>query len=129
MLFFCLRLQYGLLWHFQCFCALCHMRTWYYLYGTLRKGEKASLGQNPTQPQGLRRPTPGLVHRHHQHGGLAGECWIRDLHASVQGPGSRGGRSSVPVRQTAWGSHWQPPRTICQMQPGPVSNQDPQQSD
>lgn len=76
--------------------ALYHVRTWHYLYGTLRKGEKASLGQNPTQPRGLRRSTPGLVHRHHQHWGLAGECWVRDLHTSVQGPESRGGRSSGP---------------------------------
>lgn len=43
------------------------------------EGEKASLGQNRTQPRGLRRSTPGLVHRHHQHTGLAEECWVRDL--------------------------------------------------
>lgn len=45
-------LQYGLVWHFRCFCTLCHMRTWYYLYGTLRKGRRPLLARTAPSHEG-----------------------------------------------------------------------------
>lgn len=124
--FFCLRLQYGLVWHFQPFLTLWHMRKWYHCCSTLRKREKASLGQNPPSHGGLRRATPGLVLTTSNTGDWLGSAGLETFQISTGSGKQR--RALICNRESAWGSQWQPPWTTCQIQLGLISNQDPQRS-